>query len=355
MTIDRATATSERGTTPPGSDRSVLARRAVLLRRVGLGLALVAAAALLRVLSPDAAGDVLSDAVRDFLTLAISVVIESLPFVFLGIVLSIAVQLWVPEAVLLRILPKRALPRRLVISLLGVLLPVCECGNVPLARGLIVKGLSVSESMTFLLAAPIVNPITIVTTYQAFGWADGILVWRIVGGFVIANLVGWIFSRHTEPMALLTPRFRAACEAGERPSRTVRAKARRSVLLFAEETGAMLPALFVGAAIAGLIQVGVSRDVLTTLGGDPLWSVLALMVLAFVISICSNVDAFFVLSFGSTFLPGGIIAFLVFGPMIDIKMLALLRTTFSARTLVRITALVGLCAAVLGLAVNHAL
>lgn len=354
MTIDQATATARggtarRGATPPGSGRGVLARR------IALGLALVAAAALLRVLSPEAAGDVLSDAVRDFLTLSISVVIESLPFVFLGIVLSIAVQLWVPEAVLLRILPKRALPRRLVISLLGVLLPVCECGNVPLARGLIVKGLSVSESMTFLLAAPIVNPITIITTYQAFGWADGILVWRIVGGFVIANLVGWIFSRHTDPMALLTPRFRAACEAGERPSRTLRAKARRSVLLFAEETGAMLPALFVGAAIAGLIQVGVSRDVLTTLGGDPLWSVLALMVLAFVISICSNVDAFFVLSFGSTFLPGGIIAFLVFGPMIDIKMLALLRTTFSARTLVRITALVGLAAAVLGLAVNYAL
>lgn len=320
-----------------------------------LGVALVAALVATRLLAPDSTGDALSDALRDFLTLSISVVIESLPFVFLGIVLSIAVQLWVPEAVLLRILPKRALPRRLVISLLGVLLPVCECGNVPLARGLIVKGLSVSESMTFLLAAPIVNPITIVTTYQAFGWSDGILVWRIVGGFAIANLVGWVFSRHSEPMALLTDRFRAACEAGERPSRSVRERSRRSVLLFAEETGAMMPALFVGASIAGLIQVGVSRDVLTALGGDPLWSVLALMVLAFVISICSNVDAFFVLSFGSTFLPGGIIAFLVFGPMIDVKMLALLRTTFSVRTLVRVSVLVALASAVLGLAVNYAL
>ncbi|MHC2186988.1 permease [Rathayibacter agropyri] len=323
--------------------------------RVTLGVALVAALVATRLLAPDSTGDALSDALRDFLTLSISVVIESLPFVFLGIVLSIAVQLWVPEAVLLRILPKRALPRRLVISLLGVLLPVCECGNVPLARGLIVKGLSVSESMTFLLAAPIVNPITIVTTYQAFGWSDGILVWRIVGGFAIANLVGWVFSRHGEPMALLTDRFRAACEAGERPSRSVRERSRRSVLLFAEETGAMMPALFVGASIAGLIQVGVSRDVLTALGGDPLWSVLALMVLAFVISICSNVDAFFVLSFGSTFLPGGIIAFLVFGPMIDVKMLALLRTTFSVRTLVRVSVLVALASAVLGLAVNYAL
>jgi hypothetical protein len=77
------------------------------------------------------------------------------------------------------------------------------------------------------------------------------------------------------------------------------------------------------------------------------------MVLAFVVSICSNVDAFFVLSFGATFLPGAIVAFLVFGPMIDIKMLVLMRTTFTARTLVQITSVVALCSAALGLAVNY--
>src|SRR5690606_5300768 len=92
-----------------------------------------------------------------------------------------------------------------------VLLPVCECGNVPLARGLIMRGLSPAESMTFLLAAPILNPVTIITTYQAFGWDDGILVSRIVGGFVIANLIGWLFSRHPAQSDLLTPRFQAAC------------------------------------------------------------------------------------------------------------------------------------------------
>ncbi|WP_230672425.1 permease [Rathayibacter sp. Leaf248] len=320
--------------------------------RMLIGAGLLGAFLLLRMVAPPDAA--LTDTARDFATLSISIVIESLPFVFLGILLSIAVQLWVPERVLLRVLPRRALPRRIVISLLGVLLPVCECGNVPLARGLVAKGLSVSESVTFLLAAPILNPITIVTTYQAFGWADGILVSRVVGGFVIANLVGWLLSLHPRPTELLTPVFRAVCAAGDAAHGSGATRVRRGLSTLAEETSAMLPALFVGAAIAGLIQVGVSRDLLTTLGADPLWSVLALMVLAFVISVCSNVDAFFVLSFGGTFLPGAIVAFLVFGPMIDIKMLALLRTTFTAGALVRITALVALCAAALGLAVNLA-
>src|ERR1700759_738540 len=73
---------------------------------------------------------------QDFLTLTISVIIESLPFVILGILLSIVVQVWIPDTLFLRVLPKNRMLRRVVISLLGVLLPVCECGNVPLARGL---------------------------------------------------------------------------------------------------------------------------------------------------------------------------------------------------------------------------
>lgn len=314
-----------------------------------IGVAAVLAFAAVRLLAPAELGDLLSDAVQDFVTLSASVVIESLPFVFLGILLSIAVQLWLPADFFARRLPRNPALRRAVVSLLGVLLPVCECGNVPLARGLIQRGLSVGESMTFLLAAPILNPVTIITTYQAFGWDDGILVSRIVGGFVIANLVGWVFSRHPQPLSLLTPGFRAACahdhaEAASKPARAAR--------MFAEETSAMLPALFVGSAVAGLIQVVVSREHLVALGQNPLLSVLVLMVLAFVVSICSNVDAFFVLSFGSTFMPGAIVAFLVFGPMIDIKMLALLRTTFTARTLAQLTAIVALASLALGLAVN---
>lgn len=294
----------------------------------------------------------LPDLLSDFVTLTLSVAIESLPFVFLGSLLSIAVQVWLPEHLLHRALPHSPTGRRFAISLLGVLLPVCECGNVPLARGLMIRGFTVSESVTFLLAAPILNPVTIITTYQVFGWDDGILAARILGALVIANLVGWLFSHHPRPAVLLIRRFQATCAAPHQHSHARHSRLTQSLALFRGETEAMMPALFFGSAIAGLIQVAVSRDILVTLGSDPIWSVLALMALAFVVSLCSNVDAFFVLALGSTFMPGSLVAFLVFGPMIDIKMLALLRTTFTTRTLVILTGIVALCTAALGLGVN---
>jgi uncharacterized membrane protein YraQ (UPF0718 family) len=306
--------------------------------------AVVARAATLGLDSP------LPSALSDGITLAVSVVVESLPFVFLGVVISIAVQVWVPTRVMDAIIPRRGIPRRAVLSLLGVVLPVCECGNVPLARGLMIRGFSVADSVTFLLAAPILNPITLVTTYQAFGWNDGILISRIVGGFVIANLVGLLVALHPDPSRLLTPTWAAACAAPG--AERVRPSLGRVASLFRDEVSAMLPALFFGAAIAGLIQVAVSRETLVGVGGHPVYGVLAMIALAFVIAICSNVDAFFALSLASTFSPGALIAFLVFGPMIDVKILAMLATTFRVRALLAITLVVALAAAVLGLGVN---
>lgn len=332
------------------------AGRRFAVRGLVIGAVVALGLLALRFVSAAWSPEALPDRLRDFVTLSISVVIESLPFVFLGILISIVVRFWVPDRVIHRIMPKNPALRRVTISLVGVLLPVCECGNVPLARGFMMKGFSVPEAMTFLLAAPILNPVTIVTTYQAFGWDDGILIGRIAGGFVIANLVGWLFSRHPRPELLLTPRFEAACRMGDEhdhgASGGQRARLRRAVVAFAEETSAMLPALVVGSAIAGAIQVGVSREVLTVLGSNPIWSVLALMILAFVIAICSNVDAFFILAFGQTFLPGAVVAFLTFGAMVDVKMVTLMRTTFTTAALVRLVAVVALASLALGFGVN---
>ncbi|MBK0417639.1 permease [Leucobacter sp. CSA1] len=362
----------------PGSGRAGGAPAARGRAGSRAAVAALAGAALLLVLfgirglAPGGDALELPERIRDLLTLSISVLIESLPFVFLGVLLSIVVQIWLPATLFDRLLPRSRVLRRAVLSLLGVLLPVCECGNVPLARGLMVRGLSVSESITFLLAAPILNPVTIITTYQAFGWENGILAARIVGGFVIANLAGWVFDRHPRQHELLTPRFGASCSrpaaGGGRAGHDhaghdhaghdhggregVRSRLRRSALGFAAETSALLPALIVGSAIAGAIQVGVSREALVTLGSHPVYSVLALIALAFVIAICSNVDSFFILSFASTFMPGSIVAFLLFGAMMDVKMIALLRTTFTARTLALLAALVGLCCLCIGWGMN---
>ena len=287
---------------------------------------------------------------QDVLTLAISLLVESLPFIILGIGLSIVVQVFVPESWLVKWLPQNPFGRRAIVSLFGMFLPVCECGNVPLARGLMGRGYSVGDSVTFLLAAPIVNPVTIITTHQAFGFDDGILVARLLAGYAIANLLGWILSVHPRPEMMLTTKFQRECKLSA--THHDHSRMRRVGEMFVSESTALMPALILGALIAGAIQVGVSRELLITLGTDPIISVFAMLLLAFVISVCANVDAFFILPFAQTFLPGSIVAFLVFGPLIDIKMVALMRTTYTGKTIALIAAVVALCALALGMVMN---
>jgi len=311
---------------------------------VGLVAVLFALNALVPGLMPD-----LPTRAQDGLTLAISVLIESLPFVALGVALSIVVQVWIPPGAIERWMPRRAWARRAVLSLLGMLIPVCECGNVPFARGLMMRGFSVPETLTFLVAAPIINPIVIITTHQAFGFSDGILIARLLGGYAIANLIGWLYSRHPDPDALVTDRFRDACEAvthepGDRW--------RRSLAQFLVELRAVMPALVIGSAVAGAVQVLVPRDALLAIGSNPVFSIVAMVLLAMIVSICSNVDSFFALSFASTFTPGSIVAFLLVGPLVDVKMLALLRTTFTTKVLVGMVITVLLAAFAIAAGVN---
>ena len=313
---------------------------------VGLGVLVVAGLVVLALIGP---GPSLPTRAQDGLTLALSVLIESLPFVVLGVVLSIVVQVWVPPGVLERWMPKRAWARRAVLSLLGMLIPVCECGNVPFARGMMMRGFSVPETLTFLIAAPIVNPIVIITTHQAFGFDDGILIARLVGGYLIANLIGWIYSRHPDASGMLTDRFLATCEIVESESG---GRGRRSLAQFVIELRAVMPALVIGSALAGAVQVLVPRDALLAIGSNPALSILAMIALAMIVSICSNVDAFFALSFASTFTPGSLVAFLLVGPLVDVKMLALLRTTFRTKVLVGLVVIVVLSAIAIGGVVN---
>ncbi len=332
--------------TAPRTARLAPTRATRLTVALALGAGAVAALVLIALVAP---GPSLPTRAQDGLTLGLSVLIESLPFVLLGVLLSIIVQVWVPAGVIERWMPRRAWARRAVLSLLGMLVPVCECGNLPFARGLMMRGFSVPETLTFLIAAPIVNPIVIITTHQAFGFDDGVLVARLVGGYLVANLIGWLYSRHPDPDGLVTERFLAACEVA---ADETGGRGRRSLAQFVVELRAVMPALVIGSALAGAIQVLVPRDALLAIGSNPALSIVAMITLAMVVAICSNVDAFFALSFASTFTPGSIVAFLIVGPLVDVKMLALMRTTFRTRVLVVLVVVVVLAGAAIGTVVN---
>jgi uncharacterized membrane protein YraQ (UPF0718 family) len=305
---------------------------------------------------------------QDFITLTLSIVIEALPFVILGALVSTAIRLFVSTQRIIQILPKRPLLRRFSVSLLGTFMPVCECGNMPVARGMMIKGLSVAESTTFLLAAPILNPVTLLTTYQAFP-LDPSIVWiRMGGALLIANLVGGLVALYKDQMELVSKSFyNTVCKVerdedhhheGHHHNHNGHHASKRwqdGVVFFRDEISLMLKVLCLGAVIAGLTQVFVPRDVLTGVGSHPVFSILAMIALAFIVSLCSNVDAFFALAYSSTFTVGSIVSFLVFGPMIDIKMLTLMQTTYKARLLAVMSVIVTLSSILIGLVVNYAL
>jgi len=295
----------------------------------------------------------LPNKLQDFFTLSLSIFVEAFPFIVLGSALAAAVRVLVPTKLFLSILPKNSFARRAILSVLGFLFPVCECGNVPISRALMLQGFKPSDAITFLLAAPVLNPITIWSTWVAFGGDKTIVFARVIATLIIANFIGYVISLRRNQNAFLTNEFQEACKMEPKDKKQTK-KTSRWADTFVHEGYDMARLLAFGAIIAGLVQTVIPREVLTSIGGNVILAILAMMALAFIISICANVDAFFALSFAGTFTTGSIVSFLVFGPMIDIKMLAMLKTTFRSNLLIIITSLSFLLSFLTGLVVTYA-
>jgi uncharacterized membrane protein YraQ (UPF0718 family) len=315
-------------------------------------------------------------------TLFFSLLVEAMPFLLLGVLLSSSLVLFLDERKLIANLPHNPLLGAIVGSSIGFFFPVCECGNVPVARRFILQGLPTSVAIAFLLAAPTINPIVVWSTYVAFRGQPEIVWLRIIFSLIIATTIGCVFSWQKDSRPLLQPllakrlsrlksepetKKEAFCSQGEAQliwlqsgtflleqgrqalkmepamlEKTINAnlkKTRRQKLrLFFEnavqELRELGGILIIGSAIAASIQVFVPRDVILNLGQDPVTSIVAMMILAAVVSICSTVDSFFALSFASTFTPSSLVAFLVFGPMIDIKAIGLMLSIFKPRMII---------------------
>lgn len=277
--------------------------------------------------------------IQDAITLFLSIFIEAAPFILLGVLVSTGVKFWLPEKKIIKFLPKNIWGKSALMSLMGMFFPVCECGNVPVAKQMIAKKIPAGATLSFLLGAPILNPIVIITTIVAFPNQPVIWFGRIGLGFLIALIIGVLFS-------YAKPDFILAKQANANGGGCCHNHNKKSAENFFDhainEFVTMASILAVGAAIAAATQSFIPREVLTSLTDSAFLSILAMMALAFIVSICSTTDAFFALAYAHIFSPAALIAFLVFGPMIDLKALLLMRTTFSAKTLVLLTFFVSL-------------
>ena len=280
---------------------------------------------------------------------------EATPFLLLGVVVSSLVHVFVSEDTLLRFVPKNPVLSLVPALGVGMLMPVCECGNVAVARRFLAKGVPTSSCIAFLLASPILNPVALFATATAFRYQPS-MVWLRGGlAFVVASSVGLLLGQTGKGEALLTRSLivRSSTSGGhdhhhhhgERSDghttgwSSVSSKLGQASSHAGLEFMTMMQVLVVGATVASATQVLIPRSVITSLGTGIVFSIVAMMSLAFVLSICSTVDAFFALSYSSLFPTPALLAFLVFGPMLSMKTVAMLVTVFRPRVIFALVAL----------------
>jgi uncharacterized membrane protein YraQ (UPF0718 family) len=263
--------------------------------------------------------------VQSWLTIFVSIVIQASPFVVLGTVVSAAIAVLVPPAFFARVLPRRPALAVSVAACAGVVLPGCECGSVPVAGALVRRGVTPAAALAFLLSAPAINPVVLVATAVAFPGRPVMVLARLGASLLTAVVMGWLWL-WAGRADWFRPPARPELDGLSRPAAFL-AACRHDMT----QAGGFL---VIGAITAATMNVAVPPSWLHTVAGMPIVSVLALALLAVVLSICSEADAFVAASLTQFSLTARL-AFLVVGPMVDLKLFAMQAGAFGRRFAIR--------------------
>ena len=311
---------------------------APMVRRTERGLdprmvcaALVVAAVLARPFADSVLG---RPALANWVTVFQAVFLQAVPFLVLGVVLSGAVTAFVPPSAFERIAAVRSGAAVPLAAASGVLLPECECGAVPLARRLVDRGVRPAIALTFLLASPAINPIVLIATSVAFPGRPDMVLARFLASLLASSAVGWLWLRFGDDRWISrVSRSGSSHDRGWRLFTT-------AALHDFQHAGGYLVA---GAATAATLQTVLPKSLLSSLAGNVIVATASLALLAVVLAICSEADAF--VAAGLVQFPLiSRLAFLVVGPMVDVKLITLQRGVFGREFAARFAPLTFVCA-----------
>lgn len=271
----------------------------------------------------------------DFSYAFLAILFEGLPFLLIGTIISGLIDQFLPAQLMTRLLPRNPYVGAVVSGLLGICFPMCECGVVPVIRRLMAKGLPTSNAITYMLAAPIVNPIVALSTYAAFRGQSPLQIvgFRLGIGFMVAVIVGivvhhlplrWVLRQ--EVLASLAQPQGLSSGAGG----TVSRRLWNALGTCIGDLLNMMVYFVLGAAAAALFNTAVNQEVILPLAMNDWLATGSMMGLAAVLSVCSTTDAFIAATF-AMFPTIAKLAFLVFGPMVDMKLIFIYSAAFRKR------------------------
>lgn len=286
-------------------------------------------------------------------TLFIGIFLEALPFLILGVLLSSVLQMFIQEEWIRRLNPKNPVLGVLIGSMLGIVLPICECGMIPVVRRLMLKGMPVYIAVTFILSGPILNPVVFMATMVAFRSHPEITFSRMALAFAVSVLVGLIIYMISpkNPLKQSLQLFQLQTDSAGMHQHS---KSWSGFFVHAgNEFMDMSKYLVLGSFVTACIQSLIPREELFSLGNGSISSYLFMMGFAFVLSLCSTSDAFVASAFTHTFSIGPLVSFLVLGPMLDFKGLLMLLASFKFKFVIWLVLLLIVLVFVGSVAVNY--
>jgi uncharacterized protein len=270
----------------------------------------------------------LTSSMVNVITIFLSILLEAIPFILIGVFASALIQVFVSESLLQKIIPKRFPYLALFpAAVVGALLPVCECAIVPVARRLIKKGMPAHLAIVVMVTAPILNPIVFASTYYAFQNNMTVVFGRMGIALIAALIIGALLYRFYGKRNPLIQKEHNHEHHHDHSSN----KFMQTIVHASDEFFDMGKYLIIGAFVAAGFQTYLDRELLVGIGTNEVLAPAVMMGFAYIISLCSEADAFVASSFGSIFSASSILAFLVYGPMIDFKNTLLMLAYFNKK------------------------
>lgn len=288
----------------------------------------------------------------------LAIMVEALPFMLIGSLAGGIIEVFISVERVEQIVRQRKVRVVFLAAAMGVVIPVCECAIVPVVRRLLGKGVPFGAAVAFLLAGPIVNPIVAMSTAVAYSYDWNVVILRLVSGYGIAVAVGLLLGRFfNRENGLIAGRgFTESCGCGHDHGTPVRSFPLRLIHSLEHAVNDFFDVgryLVIGAFIAAIMRSLVPMDSFLALQESPWQAILIMMLLALLLNLCSEADAFIAASFRAL-LPGSAqMAFMVMGPMLDIKLILMYFSVFQRRVIVSLILTVSLAVFLAMLALEY--
>ncbi len=269
----------------------------------------------------------------NFIIIVLAILIEAFPFVVFGALISGIVEEFVPSSLVTRLMPQKVLPSVIAGSFMGALVPMCECGSVLIVRRLIMKGVPSATAITYMLAGPIVNPITLASTYTAYSWHPQMVLWRSGLGIMIAAITGIIIYK-TRGNNIVQKGKGFGIQIVKPKVSSFSERIKHALTHAMNDFIMIFSLLLLGATVTALFKAFAPSEIFIFFKRETWIGVPVFAALAFIFSLCSEADAFIASALNGVFDLPSQLAFLTLGPMFDLKLIMMYKRVFQKETFI---------------------